>query len=166
MKKTVTVGGKPVGVEVTQRGDTVEARIDGTIYRATLSRDGDRWQFALADRMLVLTVVREREQAWVAVDGELYRCVVADAAQQTDSPAGVLTPRVAAPMPGKVLEVAVREGQQVSAGDPLVVLEAMKMETVATAEAAARVVRVCVSTGETVEPGQTLVELEYTPAQG
>jgi len=69
---------------------------------------------------------------------------------------------VLAPMPGKVLDVLVKVGQQVAAGDPLVVLEAMKMETVASADAAATVTRVHVQTGSTVEPGQPLVDLAFT----
>jgi biotin carboxyl carrier protein len=64
-------------------------------------------------------------------------------------------------MPGKVLAVRVAVSQQVAAGDPLVVLEAMKMETVVSAEATARVGAVHVADGAMVEPGQTLVELEF-----
>ena len=63
-------------------------------------------------------------------------------------------------MPGKVLDVLVRAGQQVASGDALVVLEAMKMETIATADAAGTVTRVHVEVGSMVEPGQILVELD------
>jgi biotin carboxyl carrier protein len=64
-------------------------------------------------------------------------------------------------MPGKVLAVRVVVGQTVAAGDPLVVLEAMKMETILSAEAAARVVQVHVEAGAMVDQGQALVELEF-----
>ena len=78
----------------------------------------------------------------------------------TPAPAVTATPKVTAPMPGKVLDVVVTVGQRVAAGDPLVVLEAMKMETVASAESAGVVTRVHVSVGAMVEPGQLLVELD------
>jgi biotin carboxyl carrier protein len=65
-------------------------------------------------------------------------------------------------MPGKVIAVRVAVGQSVAAGDPLVALEAMKMETIVTADAAARVSEVLVDAGAMVEPGQTLVVLEFT----
>jgi len=43
--------------------------------------------------------------------------------------ANVAAPEIVAPMPGKVLQVAVQAGAQVAAGDTLLILEAMKMET-------------------------------------
>jgi len=61
---------------------------------------------------------------------------------------------------GLGLDVVVSVGQRVAAGDPLVVLEAMKMETVATADTAGVVTRVHVAAGAMVEPGQLLVKLE------
>lgn len=68
-----------------------------------------------------------------------------------------------APMPGVVTRVLVAEGQTVGAGQPLCVLEAMKMETLVEAPAAGRVVRVAVAPGTQVDGGAVLVELE-TPA--
>ena len=99
---------------------------------------------------------------WVALDGEIYRCAAGADERRTGGAAAARSPRVTAPMPGKVLEVRVREGQTVAAGDPLVVLEAMKMETIATADAAGARRPVHVAAGAMVEPGQTLVELAFS----
>jgi pyruvate carboxylase len=66
---------------------------------------------------------------------------------------------VAAPMPGSVVTVAVKAGQKVSKGSPLVSIEAMKMETAVTAERDATVVKVLVAPGDRVEPKDLLVEL-------
>lgn len=71
-------------------------------------------------------------------------------------PPGVVT----APMPGDILEVLVQPGQQVAAGDPLVVLEAMKMKNVIYAPRPGRVDRVTVAEGQTVDHGTPLVSLE------
>jgi propionyl-CoA carboxylase alpha chain len=64
-----------------------------------------------------------------------------------------------APMPGQVLKVLVRNGQQVSAGDPLVILEAMKMEQTLRASTDGVVETVLVKQGDVVAPGETLVEI-------
>ena len=66
---------------------------------------------------------------------------------------------VAAPMPGQVLEVRVAAGDQVEAGQVLLVLEAMKMENAVVAPAPARVERVLVEAGRQVQRGEALVEL-------
>ena len=66
---------------------------------------------------------------------------------------------VAAPMPGKVSTVAVKAGDSVKAGDRLLSIEAMKMETAITAPADAAVLDVPVSSGGLVEAGDLLVVL-------
>lgn len=77
---------------------------------------------------------------------------------------GPVNPELTAPMPGKVLKVLVAEGVTVSAGEPLFVLEAMKMETVISAETAATIKKVRVAAGQMVEGGAVLVELSPTVA--
>lgn len=80
---------------------------------------------------------------------------------------GLAAPEVDAPMPGKVLKVLVAEGQPVEHGDPLIVLEAMKMETTLYAESPAIVAKVCVEAGQMVDHGARLIELSpaTTPAR-
>ena len=64
-----------------------------------------------------------------------------------------------APMPGQVLRILVEVGQQISAGDALVILEAMKMEQTLRASADGVVEAVLVKQGDVVAPGDTLVEI-------
>jgi len=66
---------------------------------------------------------------------------------------------IAAPMSGMVSTVAVKSGQSVKKGSPLVSIEAMKMETVITAERDTVVVRICVAPGEQIEAKDLLLEV-------
>ena len=66
---------------------------------------------------------------------------------------------VGAPMPGSVVTVAVRVGQRVHRGDPLVSIEAMKMETIVRAERDATVAEVHAAPGMAVSPKDLLVRL-------
>ncbi|MBM3532679.1 MAG: acetyl/propionyl/methylcrotonyl-CoA carboxylase subunit alpha [Alphaproteobacteria bacterium] len=68
--------------------------------------------------------------------------------------------RLTAPMPGKLVQVLVRPGDKVEKGQPLVVLEAMKMEHTVKAPRAGKVAEVGYAAGEQVEEGASLVELE------
>jgi biotin carboxyl carrier protein len=67
---------------------------------------------------------------------------------------------VVAPMPGRVLRVLVSAGHDVTAKQPLVVVEAMKMENELRAPKAGRVKEVCVAPGTSVEAGKVLVVIE------
>lgn len=67
---------------------------------------------------------------------------------------------IKAPMPGLILEVNVKEGDEVKEGDYLLVLEAMKMENTLTAPRDGVVKSVSVGKTDTVEKNQLLIEME------
>ena len=71
--------------------------------------------------------------------------------------AGAAAGSLVAPMPGAVLRVLVAPGATVAAGDPLVVVEAMKMEHQVAAPADGTVGEVHVAPGDQVETGQLLL---------
>lgn len=64
------------------------------------------------------------------------------------------------PMPGKVVKINVKEGDEVDAGTVMIVVEAMKMENNIVATAKARVKRILVTEGEMVDNKMQLIELE------
>ena len=67
---------------------------------------------------------------------------------------------VKAPMPGLVLEVAAEIGQEVKKGDPLLILEAMKMENVIKSIGEGKVKAIHIKQGEALEKGQLMIEME------
>jgi biotin carboxyl carrier protein len=69
---------------------------------------------------------------------------------------------VRAPMPGLIIDLKVKEGDRVAAGDPLLILEAMKMENIIKAPGDATVKTIKVRMGEGVEKNQVLIE--FNPA--
>lgn len=81
------------------------------------------------------------------------------APQTASMPASVVN-GVTAPLSGSVSKILVAEGDDIKAGQVLVVLEAMKMETEITAPADAKVKALLVSVGDAVSGGQGLVEFE------
>lgn len=66
---------------------------------------------------------------------------------------------VKAPLPGVVTKILVKEGQDVKKGETVLVLEAMKMENNITAEADGTVTGICVSAGDSVMEGTTLITI-------
>jgi propionyl-CoA carboxylase alpha chain len=64
------------------------------------------------------------------------------------------------PMPGLLSSVAVRQGQEVKAGEPLAVVEAMKMENILRAERDGRVARIRANPGDSLAVDQVILEFE------
>lgn len=65
-----------------------------------------------------------------------------------------------APMPGKILEVIVGEGDKVKIGDPVAILEAMKMENELKAPIDGTVTKIAVSKNDSVEKNALILEIE------
>jgi acetyl-CoA carboxylase biotin carboxylase subunit len=78
--------------------------------------------------------------------------------------AGAASDRVTTPMPGKIIQLLVKPGEAVKKGQPLAVLEAMKMEHTLSAPADAKVASVEVSQGDQVNDGAIVVRFEKAKA--
>ena len=65
-----------------------------------------------------------------------------------------------APMPGKILEILCNTGDQVNQGDPVIILEAMKMENELKSPADGIIKSIKVTTGQSVEKNEFLLEVE------
>jgi biotin carboxyl carrier protein len=123
--------------------------------RAETETERDPWHaFAPTPATIPDVVVAD---GWAQYRGWAYR-LAGDELDPVElpPPGGSLT----APMPASVRTVHVAAGDHVSAGDAMVVLEAMKMQTSVRTPAAGTVTAVRVREGETVVAGQVLVELE------
>jgi len=68
--------------------------------------------------------------------------------------------QIKAPMPGKVLDIRVKEGDTINKGDALLVLEAMKMENIIKAPGTAVVKKINAQVGKAVEKNEVLIILE------
>ena len=167
--------GPTAGLRLTHAGVTVEVhhREERTPSDFTVEVDGARRQVraraqggAIAVEDLATGVV---ERYRVARDPAAGRHFVMDGARDltfaeeprfphtaAEMAAGGLT----APMPGRVVKVLVGEGEECIAGQPLVILEAMKMEHAVLAPAAGRVSRLHVRAGDPVDAGAALVALD------
>ena len=83
----------------------------------------------------------------------------APAAPTTASVEGMSANAVVAPLAGSVFKILVNEGDEIEAGQVLLILEAMKMETEITAPNAGTVAHIGVAVGDAVQGGQPLVEI-------
>lgn len=97
----------------------------------------------------------------VLVDGQRVVTGVNGRRARRETSAGAAgQQRIVAAMPGKVVRVLAEAGQDVVAGQPLVVVEAMKMENELSGTRPGRVIEVLVTEGQSVEAGRLLVVVE------
>ena len=104
--------------------------------------------------------VADGPRTWVFIDGRTF--VVEGNERDVDSRAHATDDQIAlaAPMPATVVAIVVRPGQEVAAGDLLLMLEAMKMELPIRAPRPGRVKALACREGELVQPGVPLVEMD------
>jgi 3-methylcrotonyl-CoA carboxylase alpha subunit len=127
-----------VAGDLTEDGD-IDAVVNGSRIRAGVALDGAEMTLFLRGEAIALTIV--------------------DAAHADDGDA-VSEGGLAAPMPGKVIAVHVAAGDAVEAGQPLVVMEAMKMEHTIRAPEAGTVRDVFFAAGDQVADGAELLALD------
>lgn len=107
---------------------------------------------------------KEEKLANIKVNGNIYTVKVTSQLdlllQQLgmDNLASNKIAQIKAPMPGLVLNILVREGDEVKKGDSLVVLEAMKMENIIKSPADAVIKKVEVSQGDKIEKNTVLIQ--------
>ena len=102
----------------------------------------------------------DRGRIWIFVDGRTYVIEDDDGAAPARAHATDDQIALSAPMPATVVAIDVTPGQEVAAGDLLVMLEAMKMELPIRAPRSGRVKSLACREGELVQPAVPLVELE------
>lgn len=118
----------------------------------------DRLMVRSAGRSHSALAVRKGNQVHVSYKGRTY--VVEPPSFTRGGDAGGATGDLTAPLPGTVVDVMTAEGDEVTAGQKLMILEAMKMQQPITAPFDGKVTALKAAKGDQVSEGQTLVHVE------
>ena len=139
----ITLDGEPMDVDFASIGDLHSLLVNNESFEAMIDFYDGFWNVLMRGDLYQVDVIDERTQLLRERSGGLV-----------DDSAEVV---IKAPMPGLVIAVVVEVGQEVEAGDNIVILESMKMENELKTPRAGRVEHVTVSDGDSVEQNQTLV---------
>lgn len=132
---------------IDQSAERMIIRLDNTLHTVTdYSVSGLDVRFKLNGNTYTYTVKNEQEVMLEAMGFSAH----------VDAGEGILN----APMPGKILSVLVEEGQEVELGQPIAILEAMKMENELKAPVAGKVASIHVTEEQNVEKNEPLIEIE------
>lgn len=146
-KGHISLNGKVMDVDFeTISGQPVYSLvIDGKSYEAYVYVGEDEWQVLLLGQQYTIRVQDEREKRLKSAGG--------DSLQDTGEF------HLKAPMPGLVIDIPVKEDQQVKKGQVLLILESMKMQNELKSPRDGKVERVKVKVGESVEQRQVLLTI-------
>lgn len=154
----------PVDVTVLPTGE-IRAEVEGRTFKLDafdhqgavhLNFEGKSVELWMDGKAPDQGVVSGDKRFHVQVENERTRALAGASGGATAKGDKLIT----SPMPGRVLKVLVNEGDEIHAGKPLVVVEAMKMENELAAAHDGKVKKVYVTAGTAVEGGAKLVELE------
>ena len=164
---TVDVEGQKIPVRISNTSSRkIEGQIgDSPFTTEYLSHDGHQLKLMLNGRTeVVYCSVNDEQKTIVNFHGLNFRCFRTDQLNDTlDYACKEQTndkSRLVSPMPGKVVKINVKEGDEVDEGTIMIVVEAMKMENNIVATAKAKVKKVLVVENEMVDNKKKLIELE------
>ncbi len=140
---------RPTEFNVTLHGEAYHIRITGTGHRT------------LDNRPFYMTVDGVPEEVLVEILDELPRGYPEQEATRTGSkrPRATNPGHVTTAMPATIVEILVVTGDEITAGTPVLVTEAMKMETEIQSPIAGRINAIYVVKGDSVNPDETLIEI-------
>lgn len=145
----------PTGaIQVSLEGRAIEVDAFGSGASTHVSVEGRGVDLWLEGAPPEVGIVAGGRRFYARVESERSRDMVGLSRHKTQGAGLVKTP-----MPGRVIKVLVKEGDEVKVGQPLVVVEAMKMENELGAERDGVVKKIFVSPGATVEGGARLLEI-------
>ncbi len=138
----------------------MEFELNGEIYEIDPVQnaeilDSNRLRIDIGlERSCIAHVTKVGDYWWVHMKGRTIKAKVIEAGTNVDSSNNVCN----APMPGTIIEVLVQAGQEVSEGDALIIMEAMKMEHRILAPGDGIVDAVHFQAGDKVESGELLLD--------
>lgn len=165
MKFEAELDGAVIPVDVAGSGGRYRVALGGDVLDVDARpTGGGGWSLLLGQASTAADVTEEDGSFVVHVEGEVYTIRVEEETRYIIRTRGAASAGggqvLKAPMPGRVVLVAVAVGQVVKPGDGLVILEAMKMENEFKAAAAGTVKEIRVEAGQAVNPGDVLVVIE------
>jgi len=165
VKYFITVNGKAHEVDVVERLGELALAVDGKPLAISYEEVDNLGQVAILceGRSFGVSIEGDEHQASATIAGHLYAVEIEDererAAHAAERAAAKGGGPVKSVMPGIVVKVLVREGETVAKGQPLLLLEAMKMQNEIAAPAAGVVAGIHVAPGQAVSTGARLVTL-------
>jgi biotin carboxyl carrier protein len=133
---------------------------DKTIHAEVLHSENGKLDLLIDGKRVIAYVSSDNAKRWVTINGQTFVLTKSSGARKGGHGHHHAAGEMIAPMPGQVRAVNISEGDAVTKGQALLVLEAMKMEIRIHSPQNGTIKKLFVSQGQTVEREQILIEIE------
>lgn len=148
-------------LDISSNGRTFSLTLDEkTIHAEVIHAEHGKLDLLIDGKRVTAYVSSDNAKRWVTIHGQTYVLTKLSGSRKGGHGYHHATGELTAPMPGQVRAVNVSEGETVTKGQTLLVLEAMKMEIRIHSPQDGVVKRLFVNQGQTVEREQILIELQ------
>jgi biotin carboxyl carrier protein len=163
MKYEAEIDGKTLALELDERDGQISATVDGRPYEIGGARPEEgAYLLFVGDTVYEARVSSATNALQVSLRGKTFTATIIDRKHRRGGAdhSDTAQKQLIAPMPGKVVRLLLEVGDEVAAGQGIVVVEAMKMQNEIKSPKAGRVLELRVGEGDTVAANQILAVIE------
>ena len=168
MKYLAKISDKEFNITLQNKGEELDVTVEGEAIPVELIRIGgtNTYSFLMNNQSYEVEINKNETSYMVHHRGKTYKCFVEDErltrirSSLKKKSQSYLEKEIKSPMPGLVVDIEVKVGQQLKTGQGVIIIEAMKMENEIKASTDAVVKEIKVKPKQAVEMGQTLIVLE------
>lgn len=163
MKFTFDHGATSFPIELTPGSSGKSFRVhaaDQTLDIEILQAKDGFLEFLINGKHITAHVSTDNARRWVTVNGQTLVLTKSSGSRKSRGGHAHAAGEMTAPMPGQIRALNVEEGDDVTRGQTLLLLEAMKMEIRVQAPQDGKIKKIFVKQGQTVEREQLLIEIE------
>jgi len=151
-------------INIEKLDDSLQISIGSKKYKVNkISSSNSEIQLTIDDKMINAFIAQKENTYYVCIDGISFPIIDKDLESDDDfslSSKGSTGDEVEAPMPGKVIKIFVKDGDNVKSGSKVAILEAMKMENELNSPKDGIIDKVLVKEGELVDAGKRIIEFK------
>ena len=161
MKAILDYNSQSFPIDLTPTGKSYRATMgDETVDVEIISAQAGKLDLLIDGERITAYVSSDNAKRWVTINGRTYLLTKQSGSRKSGGTHHHTAGELTAPMPGQVRAVNVSEGDVVTKGQTLMILEAMKMEIRIQAQVDGAVASISVKVGQTVEREQMLIKVE------
>jgi acetyl/propionyl-CoA carboxylase alpha subunit len=156
---------EPIEIKIEKEKEAYRLQFLEKFFFVSVNIDANavRGSLKIKEKIFPFFFLKNKNSLQIWINGEVYHFEFSEKKQENQIPLAK-TNQLEAPMPGRILKILVKERQPFQEGEPLVVMESMKMEMTLSAPYSGKIKKIRCEEGKLVEMGEVLIEMDVENA--